>query len=258
MKRLPVTFGLLAVVFTTHAEPVGIAGRKTDVFLPGPELVTKLLQTAKDPLDLRILAVYPHGSAGFRYDLEFIGYEPGTLNLAAWLEPKDGAAPVALPAVEVEITSSLPPGKPGALEEPTFPSEGVGGGYFTVLLLVLLAWLAGGIALAAAWIKSHHKPAAEVSPLLPTPAEQLRPLILQALQGELDPAGKADLERKVIGFWRDRLKLSGLAPGEALQKIRDDAEAGRLLRLIEDWLHNPEARISTAEVNHALEPYASA
>jgi len=249
------TLFLVLSLLAVQAEPVGIAGRRMDVFLPGPELSVSPLQTGKDPLDLRILAVYPHGTAGFRYDLEYIGYVPGLLNLSSWLVPKDGAPTIALPPVAVDVTSVLPAGKPGSLEKPAFQPRGIGGGYTLVLLLLVSAWLAGGVALLAAGLRALRRTAPESARLPRTPAEQLRPWIEHALRGELDASGKAELERRIMGFWRNQLDLTALPPGEALQKIREDKEAGQLLRLIENWLHNPAARISEAEVNHALEPY---
>lgn len=236
------------------AQNVGTAGRRLDEFLPGPELVVAPLRTGKDPLDLRILAVYPHGTAGFRYDLEYIGYVPGRLNLSAWLVPKDGARPVALPPVEVEISSALAPGKPGSLEGAAFRPAGIGSGYAIVFPLFVLVWLAAGIALLLGWFKSRRpKPLSVAAPPL-SPAEQLRPWILRAQNGGLDASGKAELERRIMGFWRNRLGLTA-SPAEALRQIREDEEAGRLLRLVEDWLHNPAAAVSEAEINRALEPY---
>lgn len=246
------------MAFFANAETVGIAGRRMDTFLPGPELVVTPLKTGKDPLDLRILAVYPHGTAGFRYDLEYIGYVPGKLNLSSWLVPKDGAKGVALPPVEVEIASSLPAGQPGSLEALDLRKKGPHRAYAVLFLLLLLTWIAAGIALVVAWLRSIRPIAPEIVAAPPTPAEQLQPWIRLALQGGLDAAGKAELERRIIGFWRDRLRLTVLPPDEALKKIRDDAEAGRLLKLIENWLHNPSARISEAEINEALKPYGQA
>lgn len=238
------------------AEPVGIAGQRMDVFLPGPELSVRPLRTGKDPLDLRILAVYPHGTTGFRYDLEFIGYVPGRLDLSPWLVPKAGATAVALPPVEVEVTFTLPPGRPGPLEDPGYRAARVGSGYTIVLFLLTAAWLAGGGWLLYAWLKSLKRDIPEPTASEPSPADLLRPWVQRALKGELDASGKAELERRILGFWRDRLGLADQPAAEALAKVREDEEAGRLPRLIEKWLHDPTAQVTEAEVNHALEPYA--
>src|SRR5216683_7536194 len=67
----------LVVAVTAHAQgraipetPVGVAGRVEQVVIPGPELEVVPHEDRKLPIRLRIVAVYPQGSA-FRYDLEY-------------------------------------------------------------------------------------------------------------------------------------------------------------------------------------------
>src|SRR5690242_7913189 len=69
---------------------VGIAGRLDQVVIPGSELEVVPHEDRKLPIRLRIVAVYPHGSA-FRYDLEYQGLEPGSFNLKDYLRRKDAS-----------------------------------------------------------------------------------------------------------------------------------------------------------------------
>ena len=58
---------------------VGMPGLIQELVLSGSELEVRP-RDPKDPLVLRIARVSPHGS-DFRYDLEFVGLEPGTYDL---------------------------------------------------------------------------------------------------------------------------------------------------------------------------------
>src|ERR1700682_441468 len=83
----------LLVAASAHAQvipetPVGIAGRVEQVVIPGPELEVVPHEDRKLPIRLRIVAVFPHGSA-FRYDLEYQGLQTGTFDLKDYLRRKD-------------------------------------------------------------------------------------------------------------------------------------------------------------------------
>src|SRR5262249_46015932 len=124
---------------------VGFAGRLRDVVLPGSELEPKPLVDRKTPVVLRVLRAEPVLD-GFRYDLEYIGLEPGSFDLRDYLRRKDGSPTNTLPEVRVTVASVLPPGQVllNPLEGRATPRPG---GYRLALAIGGVAWALGLLAI---------------------------------------------------------------------------------------------------------------
>jgi hypothetical protein len=232
---------------------VGLTGDVKDVLLPGPELRVKGDPEGRSPVVVRLTAVYPHGTAGFRYDFTWFAYEPGSHNLTEYLERVDGSPPENLPPVTVEAVSLLPPGPPRPLAEFSAPVPNLGG-YRTTLIVGGGLWLAGLIALLC-WRRRRTAVVDPAPALAPPLAERLRTLLDRARTGSLDAEGRARLERLVLGFWRERLDLTGLPLPEAVRRLRDHPEAGGLLRQVEEWLHSGKSAVHETEMAALLTPY---
>jgi hypothetical protein len=233
---------------------VGMPARIDQVVLPGSELEVRPLDDRKTPIVLRILAVYPHGTA-HRYDFVYYGLEPGTFDLKDYLRRKDGTPTGELPALKVEIRSVLPPGQvlPNALESRPTPALG---GYRLLLIAAGIAW---GIGLLAILLVGRRKKSVAQGALARpvTVADRLRPLVEKAVAGRLTHGEEAELERMLLAFWRRRLHLEHLRPAEAMAALRLHAEAGRLLEQLEQWLHRPGPP-DAVDVAALLRPYQSA
>jgi hypothetical protein len=202
------------------------------------------------PLVLRVDAVQAHGDR-FRYDLVFYGLEPGAHDLGAALRRKDGTSTADLPPLELEVTSLLPPGP----IEPHRPQAGWLprlGGYRMALWVLGIAWLAGLVVL----VRSRRRPRGHTlhAPRRSVPLEeQLRPLVAAARAGALDPAGRAELERALIAYWRRKLDLEDVDAAEALTRLASHPEAGPLLAGLEQWLHRPG--VPEPDLERLLAPY---
>lgn len=232
--------------------PVGIPSRIEQLIVEGGELEAAPLEDRQQPIVVRIVDVRRHGSA-FRYDLEFYGLEPGSFDLRDYLRRKDDSAAAALPSIPVEITSSLPPGQiePHALQQ---RAAGWFHGYRLALISGGALW-AGGLA----WLLLHgrrKRAAAAVHQPPATLAERLRPLVEAARAGELDRQGQATLERLLLAFWRRRLNLEEADAAYAVAALRQDEQAGPLLRQVETWLHAPGSH-DDVDIGQLLEPYQS-
>lgn len=212
--------------------PIGITGRFTDVVLPGPELEVAPVDSTT-PVVIRITAVQPHGTAGFRYDLEVYGLEAGRHDLTRWLRPRDGSLARALPPLALEVDGAAPPGAlPADLRPGALPRVG---GYRRALVAAGLAWGAGLVALVLVGRRRARATAAVAAP--PTPRARLARL-LAALRPD-DAATQAEVERLIIDAWRERLGLHGLAPQDAMARLRAHPDAGAALARLEGWLHRP-------------------
>jgi len=230
--------------------PVGLPARIDQLVLPGTE-VEPVPGDEKSPVVLRVVAVWPHGTA-FRYDLEWYGLDPGAYDLAKLLRRKDATSADDLPPIPVRVVSTLPPGRalphrPGAGEVET------AGGYRIALIAAAALWAAG---LAALLFLRRKRVAAESGPAArpATLAEKLRPLVLRATRGELSPRERAELELRLIAYWRKRRGLERETPEAALAILKSDASAGPLLVGLEDWLHRPSPP-AEVDVAKLLEPY---
>lgn len=215
---------------------VGMVGRLFDVVLPGPELEAAPI-TSTSPIVLRVTSVAPHGDA-FRYDLEFQGLEPGPHDLAGYLRRRDGQPATGLPRVEVFVLDPLlfVDQRPQDLLPGQAPAVG---GYRRATALALAVWLAALLVLISGGGRAPP-PVAAAGPA--TTRDRLAGLLAAARGGELSTERQAELERLVIEAWRGRLDLRGLAPHEAMSRLRADAAAGPPLARLEAWLHAPPAR----------------
>lgn len=230
---LPFTPSLQAQPETT----VGMTGRMEGVVLPGPELEAKPLTDRKTKLVLRVVQVYPHGTA-FRYDLEYFGLEPGTHDLRDYLRRKDNTPLGELPALLVKVNPVLPPGQvePNRLEIDTSVQLG---GYRFLAIAVVAVWVIGLVLLVGSFFFPRRKRTVAASERPVSLAERLRPLVEGAVAGTLSRPDLANLERALLVYWRKRLRLEHAEPGEAVEKLRAHPEAGPLLAQMEAWLHRP-------------------
>lgn len=241
---------------------VGSRARIEQLVLPGPELKARpITDTTKDAIVLRVLEIWPHGAGVeggaemHRYDLEWVGLEPGDFDLADWLVLPNGAAAEGLPAIAVTVESVL-----GWDQiEPNEPVDGglpEVGGYRSVVLVLGLVWAALGVA-GFVWVTRRRGEAAGGAGMPERPrslADRLRPRVEAALRGELDGRERAELERLLLGHWRLRLGLTDASAATALAALREHPEGGELLRALERWLHSPGGDAET-DVEALLRPY---
>jgi hypothetical protein len=229
---------------------VGIPARIEELVLPGTELEAAP-SDARGTVVLRILSVSPHGDE-FRYDLEYTGFEPGTIDLGAHLRRKDGSSASDLPPIPVNVRSVLTadrvvPHAPGQGRAPRL------GGYATALVVAGVVWILGLAAIV--FVKRRRAESTAASERRPrTLAERLRPLVERAIDGRLSREERASLELSLLAYWRGRLRVEERSPVESLALLREHPEAGPLLRGLEDWLHRPAPR-AEVDVASLLAPY---
>lgn len=214
---------------------VGIPGRIQDLILPGPELVAQPIDDRTLPVLLRILQTTPHGDS-WRYDIQYVGMEPGDYDLTEFLVTKDGSAKSALPPVPITIRSLLPPGQvePNTLMEGSLPFLG---GYRRAAIGVAAMW---GIVLALLVFAGHRrKIAATQQASRESFASLLGRRLELAASGKLPRDQFAELERMVLEYWRQRLGWQDLPHEQVVTRLRDHEQAGPLFRQLEQWMHSP-------------------
>ncbi len=229
--------------------PVGMRAVVEQVVLPGTEL-EPAPSTLKSPLVVRVLKTWPHGEHR-RYDLEWVALEAGRHDLTDYLVRKDGSPLAGVPELVVEATSALPKGVHEPTEIAPEAPERLDG-YRTMQVVAGIAWGVGLLAILFAGRKLRRRTAAPPAP--PTLADRLRPLVEAVASGAADTGAKAELERLLVAFWRERLGLQHADAADAIVAIKAHAEAGELLRSVEAWLHRPVPP-PALDVQRLLEPY---
>lgn len=235
---------------STSKSTVGVTATISQIVIPGSELEAKPVEDRQVPVVLRILGTFRHGDA-FRYDLEYHGLEPGRFDLRESLQRKDRSSMDGVAPLWVDVASRLPPGQilPSDFTATSITKPG---GYRTAMFGLFAVW--GAITLWLAMGKRRTRTAASAVDQPPTLAERLRPLVTQAVAGDLSPEGRAELERLLLGYWRARLGLVDADPIEALTKIQEHPEAGKVLRFVEEWLHRAGGGRSS-DIAAVLAPY---
>ena len=195
---------------------------------------------------------------GTRYELLFVAVRAGVHDLSELVVPPDGARPEGLPPLRVEVVSLLPDDHAGDLEALEREAPRVAGRFRLIAIALGVLW---AVPLAFALVRRARRPRPEAPappPPPPTLADQLRPLVQRAVDGEATREERARLERLLLSYWTERLDLSGLPPGDALARLRRHEEAGELLRTVERWLHARDGAASAGDVAVLLRPYAEA
>jgi C4-dicarboxylate-specific signal transduction histidine kinase len=228
---------------------IGISGRILQLVLPAPELQAVPLDS-HSPIVLRVLATWPHGT-DFRYDLEYYGLEAGRYDLAKYLQHKDGTPVANLPEIPVVVASLLQQGQvqPNTLEPTALPHLG---GYQTTLIALGVVWVLGLTALL--FLGRRRAQAVRERARPRTLAEELRPLVEDALAGRLSRSDRARLELRLVEYWRRKLDWVDREPQALLVELRAHPQAGALLRSLEDWLHRPDPP-AAVDLAALLAPY---
>ncbi|MEM6980732.1 MAG: hypothetical protein AAF539_13810 [Planctomycetota bacterium] len=231
---------------------VGLPRTLEQIVLPGSPLRVKKLVDRNQPFILRIIDSYPHGD-DHRYDLEYQALEPGQYDLTDYLERVDGSPINDLPPINVLIESTLPSGptQPNSLADSQVDRFG---GYRIWMGLAVLGWIVGLLALIFVGRRSGSA-VEDTSPDQLEPVDRLEPLIAAAKRGDLSQSDRASLERAVIGFWTEELKLNDCPPATISQRLARHEQAGPMLNRLEHWLHAPPNEHDHAiDLANVLEP----
>jgi hypothetical protein len=233
---------------------VGMSGVVRQVILPGTELTVREVSPRTTPIAVRIDNVYTHGE-GFRYDLTWFGLEPGNHNLCDYLARKDSTTVDDLPPISVAVSSILLPEQ----VRPHAPDPGLLsriGGYRMMMSLAIVVWVLGLLVIIFVGRARQQGLTGAPSETALSPVDHMRRLVDRALEsGKLSGEDKADLDIRILSFWRERRHLDNLPPGDALAELKNDDEAGPLLVGIERWFYSRHAA-NREEIMSLLEPLA--
>ncbi len=234
-----------------RSSSVGATTKIEQLVLPGTELEVKPVEDRKLPVVLRIVNVDKHGSA-HRYEMTYYALEAGTYDLRDYLQRKDGTPLGDVPEIKVTVKSQLPAGQVLPHELPAVRPASTGG-YWWVVIAAAVLWAVGFLAILLVGRQKKIIEAVAVGNRHSL-ADQLRPLIERGIEGKLDLAERAGLERSLLAYWTRKLKLENLKPAERFAKLRDHADAGPLLNQLEAWLHQPGPQAGV-DVAALLRPY---
>ena len=235
---------------TTIAFPCKIE----QIVIPGSVVEAKPIRDRDQPVIVRILETFPHGT-DFRYDVEFQILEPGQFDLADFLQRKDRSDQQPIRSIPVQANSLL--AKETIEPNQLVPRPSRFSNYYLPGLVVGAAlWLAGLLMILFYGRGKTKRPSREHK--VPTFAERLEPLVTAAVSGEITTQQQAELERLLSSFWSRKLRLNHLPAASLREQLRNHPEASKLLQQIDQWLHRPQ-EVDSAEVDVAglLEPYQS-
>jgi hypothetical protein len=236
----------------THDVTIGVEGRRL-VEISGPQLSAAQF-TPGDALAVRIASVQPT-PGGFRYDVRYMAFGPGTHDIGQALRRPDGTSPEARSEFSVSVAALIPEKYSGELY--TTPSSAIDL-HSNHALWMSLAWGAWGVLLLPLiWLtrKKRRRTARPVRE--PTVAERLRALLEQAARQNLTIAEQADLEQLLLAFWSQRLKLSPDRLSEAIAELRRHPQAGSQWDRVERWLHTRSPSTNGAAAKELLRDIAA-
>ena len=213
-------------------------------------------QSRESPVLVRMVDVRLDADGLKTHRVQFIGLVAGDYDLRDYLQRADGS-PLDLDPIPIHVSSQLTAGHGTDLfSEPTAPLL-TPTRYRMLLTLLAVAWVAVPLVVfVLRAIRRPPEPQRVVEVPSPSLADQLRPLVESAVSGSLSIAQRGRLELLLYAYWRERLNLEG-PQDVVVVRLRNDSNAGRLLRAVERWLHaepSPPER-AAGEVASLLEPY---
>ena len=238
----------------TPTQRVGLPLVIEDQYLAGPLLEPVPRRDREPPLVVRILETKP-AQDGFRYTFEVQGLDAGSYNLGEFLRETTAESGHSSHEVSVTITTELPPGlpRPADLAPKDVPEIG---GYRTVLKVLGVLWVVVLLIIINSFRKKKAASVESAPP--PSVAERLKPLVQKASTEKLTTDEQAQLERLLVGHWRERLpEVSDQNPAEILRQLRSHSEASPLILQLEKWLHAPNPDFSSEDLEKLLAPYRS-
>lgn len=236
----------------------GIAS-EMEIRTTGAALRAKANQSHESPMLVRIVEATRADDGTTNYRVQYIGLVAGDYDLREYLERRDGS-PLNMQPLPVHVRTQLSADHGTDLFSPAQTPLLTGTQYRTILIALALAWLSVPVSYFVVR-RLRRRPEPPAPPIVrpPSLADQLRPLVDSAIGGSLSIAQRGRLELLMYSYWRGRLGMDG-PQAEVVMRLRRDAEAGRLLRAVESWLHAHTSPTAPAEgeVASLLEPYRRA
>ena len=213
---------------------IGVEGRKV-VEIAGPQL-SAVPFTHGDAVSLRIDSAHAV-PGGFRYDLQYMMFGPGTHNLADHLLLPDGGKLAPRSELDVSVSALLPEDYSSELFATPNADINLHSNYTLLMRTLWGLWAAMLVPLA--WY-GHKRRRRRLPPVVaPTIAGQLRSLLERASREPLSVQEQVDLEQLLFAFWSKRLKLPPGRLIETIAELRNHPQAGVQLNRIERWFHSP-------------------
>lgn len=254
---------LIFILLTFHAHcsdltvqsssPLGLPATITDLYITGSKIEVIPRQNSDSSLVIRILQTKP-AADGFRYDLEVYGLDPGTHQLTDFLRHADTKSPIQNLPATFQVTTQHPLDTLPKPSDPQPVSPKKLGGYQTLIIVLGILW----VLILLAIIFYRKKQVADFTAENPPPTlhQKLQVLVTAASTGDLTDYESANLERLILGHWKQRLpELEKLPPAKALVQLRTHPQASPLVLKLEEWLHSPNPDISQQDISPLLDPY---
>ncbi|MGQ0628047.1 MAG: hypothetical protein ACT4PL_08110, partial [Phycisphaerales bacterium] len=203
---------------------VGIEGSLIYRFVGESPLLTRP-ETTRFPIVLRIVSSTRDQEATL-YDLRFIASRPGLFDLRRGLRRADGGRMLASETAVVRVGALLSDDHDGELLQTSNTTAPELGGYTKALIALGVFWALVPVALIARRLLRRPPAPPQPAPPPPSLADQLRPLVVRALDGSASIADRARLEMLLIGCWRERLSLAGVPHRSAVVALRAHPQAG--------------------------------
>ena len=239
MKKLTV-FLLLLLLTSLYAEKgsgVGLV-KRVKVSFPGELLVAAKVDDKADAM-VRIIS-YKKSAAGYDYELEFTGLEPGRYNLIKYLRTASRNEEVQLEEYPVEVSTSLDESFKGELLD------------FQKSVPTLVPWYKKlNYVLIALWILllpliilygRKRKKVEEVKVIVEKSLSEKICELLTSLEGNSTRELWQRIEGLIFQHWCERKSLKGLPMHEAILKLKADSEAGPFIRKLEEGLHSKDCK----------------
>jgi hypothetical protein len=211
---------------------IGVEGRRTITFA-GP-LLRAAPFTPGDALAVRIAGTQPSAD-GYEYDLRYMAFGPGELDLGKSLVGPAGNPPPTRPELVVSIPALIPESYSGELYRTANSSIDLHTNYRFYMTLSWIVWAL--LLIPLIYFSRDWTLRTTTLPPEPSIPERLRLLLARAAAKKLSAVEQADLEQLLLAFWSQRLHLEEQRLSDTIQQLRQHPQASEQWSRVEQWLH---------------------
>jgi hypothetical protein len=228
---------LLLLISLAAQEKSGDVGltKKLNVTFPGEKLMAAKVDD-KSRAMVRILTAQKSGD-GYKYEMEFIGLEPGEYNLIDYLRTENDE-PLTFKKHQIEVGTSLAVGFDGELLDYQKTSRNLIPWYKKINYAVMAIW-----ALLLPVIILYGRKKKKADEIVVEEEKSIN----EKIRGLLSSMGNSSskelwqkVESLIFQHWCEKKNLQGMPMHEAIIKLKEDDEAGPFILKLEKGIHSQE------------------
>lgn len=248
MKKYLIIICLFLSLFSFAEENVGIVKRMT-FELEGEQIFAAEVDEKSPALVREINTIKTE--KGFKYEIDFIGMEPGNYNVIDFMRDRNNNTPSGYKEIKVSIDTTLEESFKGQLSEVKLETESPSIWYTKVNVAFFVLWVIILLVIIFYKKKTDEKTEEEQKVYVPTAADKLITILEEPNSSTKERWQK--IEGLLITHFCENQQEDSMH--ERFMNLKKDSSVGPIIKLLEIYLHAPDGseRVSFDELKSKIQ-----